>query len=64
MESNVLIFCMDEETDYDNELKKKQNEFLDIYSLYQKTGLSLIKEELLRKAYQLHILDPRFTFHI
>lgn len=64
MESNILVFCMDDKADYEEELKQKQDEFLDIYSLYRQTGLSVIKEELLQKAYQLHLLDPKFTFYI
>lgn len=64
MESNVLFICLQDEDEFEEQLKKKQDEFLDIYSLYQKTGLSWIREELLRKAYQLHLLDPEFTFHI
>lgn len=64
MKSNILVLCLQDETDCQDQLKQIQNEFLDIYSLYLKTGLSWIKEELLQKAYQLHILDPSFTFRI
>ena len=64
MRSNVLFVCFREEDNFEEELKQKQDEFLDIYSLYQRTGLSWIREELLRKEYQIHLLDPEFTFHI
>lgn len=47
-----------------NELKKKQDEFLDVYSLYMRTGLQWIKEEVLLKAYELHVLDKNFSFEI
>ena len=64
MKSNILVLCLQDENDFEDQLKTKQNEFLDLYSLYLKTGLSWIKEELLQKAYQLHSLDPSFTFQI
>ncbi len=64
MKSNILVLCLQDEIDFEDQLKSKQNEFLDLYSLYLKTGLSWIKEELLQKAYQLHSLDPSFTFQI
>ncbi len=64
MKSNILMLCLRDETDLEDQLRKTQNEFLDIYSLYLKTGLLWIKEELLEKAYQLHTLDPSFTFRV
>ncbi len=64
MKSNILFICLQDENEFEDELKRKQDEFLDIYSLYLRTGLSWIKEELVRKAYQLHLLDPEFTFHL
>ncbi len=64
MNSNILMLCLRDENDCEDQLKQMQNEFLDIYSLYLKTGLPWIKDELLQKAYQLHSLDPSFTFRI
>ena len=64
MDSNIMMLCLRDENDCDDQLKQMQNEFLDIYSLYLKTGLSWIKTELLQKAYQLHSIDPSFTFRI
>ena len=64
MKSNILVLCLEDDQDFEGQLKKTQNEFLDVYSLYLETGLSWIKEELLQKAYQLHSLDPSFTFRI
>ncbi len=64
MKSNILFICLQDENEFEDELKRKQDEFLDIYSLYSRTGLSWIKEELVQKAYQLHLLDPEFTFHL
>ena len=62
MESNILFICLQDENEFEDQLKQKQDEFLDIYSLYQRTGLSWIREELILKAYQLHLLDPDFQF--
>ncbi len=44
------------------ELEKLHNELLDIYSLYLETGLEVIKEEVIAKAYEIHLLDPEFSF--
>ena len=46
------------------EFARKQDEFLDIYSLYLKTGLAWVKEEALRKAFELHLLDKNFQVEI
>lgn len=46
------------------EIKRKQDEFLDVYSLYLRTGLQWIKEEVFLKAYELHMLDRNFAFEI
>lgn len=46
------------------EIKRKQDEFLDVYSLYLETGLQWIKEEAILKAYELHMLDQNFSFAI
>ena len=64
MKSNVLFICLQDENEFEDELKRKQDEFLDLYSLYLRTDLSWIKEELMQKAYQLHLLDPEFTFQL
>ena len=64
MRSNFLILCLQDEDDFEQEMKRRQDEFLDIFSLYRQTGLSWIKEELLLKAYQLHLLDPEFSFRL
>ena len=64
MKSDILFICLQDEDDLQDEIKLKQNEFLDLYSLYRDTNLPWIKEELLNKAYQLHLLNPDFTFHV
>lgn len=50
--------------DFRDEIRKKQDEFLDVYSLYRKTGLQWIKEELIAKAYELHVLDKEFSLEL
>lgn len=47
-----------------SEIKRKQDEFLDVYSLYLRTGLQWIKEEVILKAYELHMLDQDFSLEI
>ena len=64
MDSNIIFLRLQDEGDLEEEVRQKQDEFLDIYSLYRRTNLSWIKEELFEKAYELHLLDPEFTFHL
>ena len=64
MSYDILFLCLRDEDDFEEELKRRQDEFLDLYSLYRQTGLSWIKEELLSKAYEIHLLDPKFTFQV
>ena len=46
------------------EIKKRRDELLDVYSLYLATKIPTVKEEVLSKAYLLHLLDPNFSFVI
>ena len=59
-----LIIKIKDKKELDSEIKKKQDEFLDTYSLYLRTGLQWIKEEAILKAYELHMLDGNFAFEI
>lgn len=43
------------------EIESKRNEFLDVYSLYLTTGITLVREEARFKAYELRFLDPQFV---
>ncbi len=43
------------------EIESKRNEFLDVYSLYLMTRISLIRDEARFKAYELRCLDPQFV---
>lgn len=40
------------------EIEQKLNEFLDVYSFYLRTGISLIRDEARLRAYELRLLDP------
>ncbi len=59
-----IIVKIKDKRELESEIKKKQNEFLDVYSLYLRTGLQWIKEETILKAYELHMLDTKFAFEI
>jgi hypothetical protein len=39
------------------EIRSKLNEFLDAYSLYLKTRISLVRDEARLRAYELQLLD-------
>ncbi|MDD5217041.1 MAG: hypothetical protein PHN49_06905 [Candidatus Omnitrophica bacterium] len=58
--SPVIVRVQDQE-DWQRAIKRKQDEFLDVYSLYIKTGIAWIHDEVKLKAYELHLLDPKFT---
>ncbi|OGW81109.1 MAG: hypothetical protein A3G33_10250 [Omnitrophica bacterium RIFCSPLOWO2_12_FULL_44_17] len=62
-DNHMYIFLFDED-DLASVIRRKQDEFLDIYSLFIRTKLPLVKEDLLEKAYELSVLDPKFTFHV
>lgn len=59
-----LILKIQDQQELNDEIQKKQDEFLDVYSLYLRTKLAWIRDEVRLKAYELHILDPSFSFQI
>ena len=59
-----LVLKIQDEEDLREEIHKKQDEFLDVYSLYRLTGSAWIREEVKLKAYELHLLDPTFNFPV
>ena len=59
-----IVVKIKDKREQQNEVKRKQDEFLDLYSLYLSTGLKWIKEETIVKAYELYILDNNFSFAI
>ena len=62
MKIPYLVLRIQDEEGLKEELQKKQDEFLDVYSLYRATGFSWVREEVKLKAYELHLLDPTFHF--
>ena len=59
-----MVVKISDTEDFSAEIHLKQNEFLDIYSLYLRTGLKWIKDEAIMKAYELHMMDPNFSCEI
>ena len=55
---------IDDESDLKNEIRDKRDQFLDVYSLYLATHFIWVRDEVKLKAFELHILDPRFSFSI
>ena len=55
---------LEDPKDRQRKIVEKQDEFLDVYSLYLKTGLDWIKQEAILKAYELHVLDTKFSIEI
>ena len=64
MKTPYLILRIQDEEDLRQEIQKKQDEFLDVYSLYLASGVSWIRDEVRLKAYELHLLDPAFSFQL
>ena len=64
MELYVCVLGDDCEQDKKQELERCQNELLDVYSLYLNTGIQSIREEVIHRAFELHVLDPDFQFVI
>lgn len=58
------ILRIEDETELQDEIRRKTDEFLDVYSLYLRTGISWVRDEVKLKAYELHLLDPAFSFQI
>lgn len=64
MKIPYLVLRIQDEDGLKEEIHRKQDEFLDVYSLYLATGFNWIREEVKLKAYELHLLNPAFTFQI
>jgi hypothetical protein len=64
MKTPYLVLRIQDEEDLREEIQKKQDEFLDVYSFYLITRASWIRDEVKLKAYELHILDPNFNFQV
>jgi len=64
MKMPYLVLRIEDEDDLQDEIRRKQDEFLDVFSLYLRTHISWVRDEVKLKAYELHLLDPGFAFHI
>jgi hypothetical protein len=64
MKIPYLVLRIQDEDGLKEEIHRKQDEFLDVYSLYLATHFHWVREEVKLKAYELHLLDPAFTFQI
>ncbi len=64
MKTPYLILRIQDDTDLQEEIRQKMDEFLDVYSLYLSTRFSWVRDEVKLKAYELHLLDPAFNFQI
>ena len=64
MKTPYMVLRIQDQEDIREEIKKKQDEFLDVYSLYLRTLSSWVRDEVKLKAYELHLLDPGFSFQI
>lgn len=58
------MVSVEDEQEIQQEMGKKLDEFLDVYSLYLKTGIAWVRDEVKLKAYELHLLDPAFSFQL
>ncbi len=64
MKTPELVLNLPDESELSAEIQKKTDEFLDVYSLYLTTGISWVRDEVRLKAYEIHLLDPSFSFQI
>lgn len=64
MKTPYVVLRIEDEASLVEEIQRKWDEFLDVYSLYLAAKTSLIREEVKMKAYELHLLDPSFSFQI
>ena len=62
MKTPYTILRIQDEDDLKDEIRRKQNEFLDVLSFYMQSRVSWIREEVRLKAYELHLLDPTFNY--
>jgi len=63
MDANLVV-KLENKKNTKKRILQKQDEFLDVYSLYLQTGLDWIKQEAILKAYELHMLDSKFQVEI
>ncbi len=64
MKTPYLVLRIEDEKDLREEVRKKMDEFLDVYSLYLSTHNPWVRDEVKLKAYELHLLNPHFNFQV
>lgn len=64
MKTPYLVLRIQDEDDLKDEIRRKQDEFLDVYSLYIRCRVSWVRDEVKLKAYELRLLDPSFSFQL
>lgn len=64
MKTPYMVLQIYDKSDLREEILKKIDEFLDVYSLYLATRSAWIRDEVKLKAYELHLLDPTFHFQV
>ena len=64
MKTPYLVLRIQDDQDLQEEIRSKMDEFLDVYSLYLSTRFSWVRDEVQLKAYEIRLLDPKFTFQI
>ncbi len=64
MKTPYLILKIEDEAELQEEIQKKLDEFLDVYSLYLATSYAWVHEEVKLKVYELHLLDPSFSLQV
>lgn len=64
MKTPYLVLRIQDDSDLQDEIRQKMDEFLDVYSLYLSTRFSWVRDEVKLKAYELHLLNPNFNFRI
>ena len=62
MEVFLHVLELDPEKSVRDDVRRRWNEFLDVYSLYLKTGIQSVKDEAITKAFEIHLRNPEFTF--
>ena len=62
MKLPYLVLQIEDDRAVEEEQNRLVDEFLDVYSLYLKTRISWIKDEVRLKAYEIHLLNPTFKF--
>lgn len=64
LKGSYFVNNIKNKSDFSREIELKQNEFLDVYSLYLKAKISLVGDDMRLKAYELHSLNSKFYFNI